>query len=98
MPKAIARCFLLCVLAFNRLPASVNGQRMAATLQPGQPIERTISGSEVHSYSVHLDQNQFLQLVVDQRGVDVVVRVIAPDGKSLGEFDSPNGDSGPENV
>jgi hypothetical protein len=39
-----------------------------------------------------------LKLVVDQRGVDVVARVFSPDGKSLGEFDSPNGDTGPENV
>jgi len=28
----------------------------------------------------------------------VVVRVASPEGKSLGEFDSPNGDNGPENV
>jgi hypothetical protein len=35
---------------------------------------------------------------VDQRGIDVIVRVFSPGGKKLGEFDSPNGDEGPENV
>jgi hypothetical protein len=35
---------------------------------------------------------------VDQRGIDVVVRVVSPAGKTLGEFDSPNGTEGPENV
>jgi hypothetical protein len=47
---------------------------------------------------VSLESKQFLQLVVEQRGVDVVVRVFSPDGKRLGEFDSPNGTSGPEGV
>ena len=39
-----------------------------------------------------------MQLVVDQHGIDLVVRVYSPDGKSLGEFDTPNGDQGQENV
>jgi CHAT domain-containing protein len=39
-----------------------------------------------------------LNAVVEQRGIDVVVQVIAPDGKQLMEVDSPNGDQGPEPV
>ena len=67
-------------------------------LQPGTPIERGVGPGQVQNFTLTLEENQFAQLVVNQRGIDVVVRVANPAGKSLGEFDSPNGDNGPENV
>ena len=36
--------------------------------------------------------------MVEQRGIDVIIQVSSETGKSLGEFDSPNGTQGPENV
>lgn len=77
---------------------AVHAQGADTPLQPGAPIERTIARGQTQSYRVSLERDQVLQLVVDQRGVDVVVRVFTPAGKSLGEFDSPNGTEGPENV
>lgn len=68
------------------------------SLRPGIVIERALALGQNHSFSINLEQDQFLQLVVDQRGIDVIVRVFDPEGKSLGEFDSPNGTEGPENV
>src|SRR6185369_13778959 len=67
-------------------------------LQLGTPIERQLGPGQMQVFTITLEENQYVQLVVDQRGIDVVVRVAAPTGKSLGEFDSPNGDNGPENV
>ena len=67
-------------------------------LQLGTPIERQLGPGQMQVFTITLEENQYVQLVVDQRGIDVVVRVSAPTGKSLGEFDSPNGDNGPENV
>ena len=67
-------------------------------LQPGTPIERTLAAGQSHTYHISLEQDQFLHLVVDQRGIDVVVRAFSPAGRQLGEFDSPNGTSGPEDV
>ena len=67
-------------------------------LQPGTPSERGVGPGQVQNFTLTLEENQFAQLVVNQRGIDVVVRVANPAGKSLGEFDSPNGDNGPENV
>jgi hypothetical protein len=77
---------------------AVSRQAGASTLQPGSAVERTIKRGETHFFVVSLKRNQFLQLVVDQRGIDVVVRLFSPGGKGLGEFDSPNGTSGPEGV
>jgi hypothetical protein len=69
-----------------------------SSLQPGTPIERTLSVGQSHSYTINLEQGQFAQLIVDQHGIDVIVRVFSPAGRRLGEFDSPNGDEGPENI
>ena len=68
------------------------------TLQPGTPIERTLGAGQTHEFSVSLEENSFIQLVVEQRGIDVVVKVSSPDGKNLGEYDTPNGNDGPEHV
>lgn len=73
-------------------------QSKSTSLQPGVTIENALALGQSHSFSINLEENQFLQLVVDQHGIDVVVRVFSPEGKSLGEFDSPNGNEGPENV
>jgi hypothetical protein len=68
------------------------------TLEPGTPIERTIGPNESHSFTIKLEDEQYLQFVVNQHGIDLIVRVISPSGKRLGDFDSPNGGEGPENV
>ena len=68
------------------------------TLQLGTPIERTLSTGQAQEFTITLQENTFVQLVVEQRGIDVVVRVSSPEGKSLGEYDSPNGNNGPEHV
>lgn len=89
---------LTCLLAAPAGGAFGAQTGASAALQPGTPVERTIGRGETHSFGISLEQNQFLQFVVDQRGIDVVVRTFAPDGKPLGAFDSPNGADGPENV
>src|SRR4051794_5643482 len=73
-------------------------QTNQTTLQPGTPIERTIGPSESHTYLINLTENQYMQFVVNQHGIDLIVRVFSPTGKGLGEFDTPNGAEGPENV
>jgi len=68
------------------------------TLQPGVPIERTIVPNQIDWFQIEVGENKYVQLVAEQRGIDVVVRVTSPTGKVLAEVDSPNGDDGPENV
>ena len=67
-------------------------------LQLGTSIERQLGPGQTLVFTITLEENQFVQLVVEQRGIDAIVRVSSPAGKSLGDFDSPNGDNGPENV
>lgn len=65
-------------------------------LQLGSPIERTINQGETHFYDVVVPLGQMVNGVVDQRGVDVTVRVIDPSGETVSTVDSPNGAAGPE--
>ena len=69
-----------------------------SNLEPGKPIERELAAGVEHSYQLNSAGNQFLHLVVNQRGIDVVVVVFSPDGKQVVEVDSPNGKDGPEPV
>jgi len=75
-----------------------NAQAGSSSLQPGTPIERTLAAGQSHSYTISLEQDQFMRLLVDQRGIDVVVRAFSPGGRQLREFDTPNGANGPEDV
>jgi hypothetical protein len=86
---------LALVLIFLLCPPVINAQ---TTLQTGSPIERELAGNQVHEFSVKVEENEYVELVVEQRGIDVVVKLSSPSGKSLGVFDTPNGAEGPEHV
>ena len=64
--------------------------------EAGKPIERELKGGENHSYRISLNSGQFLNLAAEQKGIDLVLNLFAPDGKKLLEIDSPNGNSGVE--
>ena len=83
--------FLICI----SLTAHAQGPTQ---LQLNAPVERMLAPGQTHEFTVTLEENTFIQLVVEQKGIDVVVKVFSSQGKPLGEFDSPNGNDGPENV
>ncbi len=64
----------------------------------GKVITRELKGGESHSYSIAMEAGQYLQAVVEQQGIDVVVMIYEPSGKKVYEMDSPNGAQGPEPV
>jgi CHAT domain-containing protein/tetratricopeptide (TPR) repeat protein len=65
-------------------------------LETGKPVVRELAGGESHFYSVNLAPHQFLHVVADQQGIDVVLALYAPGGRRVVEADSPNGTQGPE--
>jgi len=67
-------------------------------LQLGTSIARTIGRGQSQRFAVALEKDQLAQIVVEQRGIDLVVRVYSPERRPIGEFDNSNGASGPENV
>lgn len=67
-------------------------------LEPGQPVETALNGGEGHRYEIDLEAGQYVHLVADQRGIDVVLRLRTPDGSLVAAVDSPTGDQGPEQL
>jgi CHAT domain-containing protein/Tfp pilus assembly protein PilF len=77
---------------------TLQDEQQVRRLEPGKPIERELSAGASHSYQLALGAGQYAKLMVDQRGIDVVVRLLRPDGKQIAEFDSESRPRGGEPV
>ncbi len=64
----------------------------------GAPIEQALEGRQVHTYQLDLNEGQYVRIIVEQRGVDVVVALRSADGALIYEVDSPNGTAGTEEI
>lgn len=72
-------------LLLTPLPIASESQQQPSVLEPGKPVERSLASGETHSYRVTLGVGQFMRVVAEQRGVDVAVKILSPDGKPLAE-------------
>ena len=68
------------------------------SLKPGNPMERELSGGQSHSYKITATSDQYLHIVVEQRGIDVAVALFTPDGKKIGEVDGERATVGSETI
>lgn len=67
-------------------------------LEADRAIEQTLEGGNTHHYQVTVAAGQCLRIVVDQRGIDLIVSVKDQIGEKILDVDSPNGLYGPEIV
>src|SRR5262245_49633486 len=58
-----------------------------APLDPGRPIERSPRRRAEHRYPLTLRQGERAEVAALQHGLDLAIRIVAPDGKVLGEYD-----------
>src|SRR3954452_23652636 len=65
-------------------------------LAPGALDAVVLKGGEERAYLLDLAAGQYAGLVVDQQGIDVAVRLKAPDGRVVAAIESLNGIIGPE--
>lgn len=72
--------------------------RSQGRLQPGKPVEGFLPGGETHAYQIDLSEGQFLYVIVEQRGIDVLVTLQGPDGKRLVEVNAPDSLRIPESI
>lgn len=60
-------------------------------LEPGRTSEHHLPGRQSQSYGLALQTDDFAAVAVEQKGIDVVVRLFGPTGEMLIEVDSPSG-------
>jgi enterochelin esterase family protein len=89
---AITQLVLAASAVDSPLAASAKGEALAL----GKPIERELRPGETHVYEVVVPADRMVNGIVDQRGVDVLVRIVDPSGAIVRTIDSPNGMVGPE--
>ncbi|MGB7922033.1 MAG: CHAT domain-containing protein [Pyrinomonadaceae bacterium] len=63
-------------------------------LEPNQTLEAEMRGTETHRYKINLRKNEFFQIRVEQKGIDVLLSLVDPKGNELARMDSTNGDKG----
>jgi WD40 repeat protein/tetratricopeptide (TPR) repeat protein len=66
------------------------------TLEKGPPIKGEMSGGQRHVYRLRMNADQFLMVIVEQQGIDVVLQISGPDGEQILEFDSEKRPRGQE--
>jgi len=79
-------------------PPAGESPRGARRLELGVPLEKELAEGDAHAYRIALEAGDYLHLLVDQRGVDVVVVLFDPAGRKLMEVDNPIGARGPDPV
>ncbi len=60
----------------------------AHRLLAGYPLEGEIKPGEIQIYQVTLAAGDYVQVLLEQRGVDVALRLVAPVGKELADVDT----------
>ncbi len=75
-------------------PVIIFGQKSALSFQEGK--ETIVKSNQDHFYKISLQKGKLLQLNLLQKNVDIGVKVFSPANDSIGYFDSPNGNDGPE--
>src|SRR6266511_1830471 len=78
--------------------SKADDEKEARLLEPGKPHRRELAGGQRHVYRIRLAADQFLKAVIEQDGIDLVARLLGPDGKQIMEFDSERRLRGRETV
>src|SRR5215813_5858957 len=56
-------------------------------LEKGKPIEREIAPGQTEQYRLTLTEGQYVRVVVEQKGIDLVVALFGLDGKKMDAVD-----------
>src|SRR5262245_37490581 len=93
------RCrFFLPLVTSALCITAAQSQQEISTLEPRIAVERELAGGQNHIYQFSLTKDQYANVIVEQRGIDVVVHLFGTDEKPIADFDSELRLKGTENV
>jgi CHAT domain-containing protein/Tfp pilus assembly protein PilF len=70
---------------------NADGEKDALLLESGKAIKRILAGADSHTYQIRLSAGQFVKVIVEQQGIDIVAQVSGPSGERIAEFDGEGG-------
>lgn len=76
---------ILALAVFGQTPQSPEVRE----LLPGQTSDREMTGAEKHRYKFGLQESEFFQVRVEQKGIDVQLKLFDADGNVLAAMDMP---------
>ncbi len=85
-------------LMTKRQSVAGHSPQEVTALEFGKAVERELIGGHKHSYQLTLAEGQYASVIVEQRGIDVLVRVLGADGKPFAVFDTERWNQGKEAV
>src|SRR4051812_38602019 len=84
--------WLSCWIIAGLFSAPISGIGAEPTrLEQRTPVERTLAPGEAHTYAVAITAGQYLRIVTEQMGVDVIIRAFTADGALITEVNNPGG-------
>jgi CHAT domain-containing protein/predicted negative regulator of RcsB-dependent stress response len=103
-PHAKWLAFVAAFIAFSTVTFSRNIERadtsvqQAQVLASGDVVQRHLDTGATDTYKLTIASHQFARIVVEQKGVDAILKVMASDKTLDRKVDNPNGLYGPETV
>lgn len=82
----------------SNLPEALKENTDARRIELDDSVERELGGKEVHTYQITMTSGQFGRLIVDQQGIDIVVKTYDPDRNFVGKVDRPTSSRGREAI
>src|SRR6476469_2598113 len=98
--RLLVRHHKIAILALSLAAAATSAQQLDAPtrLSPGEPVERSLSPAMPHRYLLTLNSGEFVELRIDQRGIDAVVKVFGLEARQLAEVNDLRNVVGTERV
>jgi len=81
------------------LPSQPSGnERHVRQLKSGDVVERALAIGQSHVYELTIAAGQYIQITIDQRGIDIAASLVAPNGKAALALDAMDDAFRPETV
>ncbi|MBD3383950.1 serine hydrolase [candidate division KSB1 bacterium] len=87
--KMMIITFIIPFLVFSQPLAKQTAEEQPRTLEVGKILRDSLVRSTIHPYLLELDAAWFIYGIVDQISVDVSIKIVNPNGKTIRSFDGP---------